>query len=166
MKRYFLLVALGPVGMAGIAHAQTSPDFAIYDAEIGALQQRIDAATTGTRLKPEALEALQGKQQELVNQEAKLKAAGTVTSDEKSAMALSIKLQQQRLTTLTHAAMPQVKPVDPASLPAPTYVTPNGTTISGSAGSNPAQSGVIPLAGPTVPTVPVVPAPTQIPAQQ
>ena len=150
-KSLILAIGLSSLSTAAFADAQT--DFVFFDAQIAALQHRVDAGATSPSVKPEALTALQGKQQELVNQEAKLKAAGAMTPDEKTALGLSIREQQQRIATLTQAKAPAMRHVDPASVPAPTYVAPNGTTISGPVGTSAAGNGVMV-------STPIMPAPT------
>jgi hypothetical protein len=166
-------IVLAALFCAGVAQAEPSQDFVFFDAQIAALQHRIDAGATTGKLNPEALQAVEGKQQELVGQEAKLKAAGTMTVDEKAALGLSIRQQQQRVGGLLEANMPAMRHVDPASVPAPTYVTPTGTTVSAAPGTTPDQNGIVQMQAPamtvTSPTVPVIHAPMPVtapPAQQ
>jgi hypothetical protein len=141
--------------------AATPPatDFSTIDQQIADLQAHITQSTNSGALTPEGAEALQGKQQELIDREAKLKAESTVTPDEKSALLLSIHSQEAMLARLTRSAQPPVKTVDPASLPPPTYITPNGTAIIAPNG-NYNNSGVVVSPNGTV-TTPVAPGTIQ-----
>ncbi len=112
-----------------------------------------DDAANGT-LKPENVLALQGKQQELENRVARLTQSGTVTIDEKQALLLSIRDQQNRLAHYEQAMLPPQKKVDPASLPPPTYVTPGGTAVIAPAGNYGSSGVIVPRNGPAITSSP------------
>ncbi len=152
--------------LAGSAAAQDTgdadPAFTRFDAQIRALGQRVDADASGGIVRPEIVQELRGKQQELANREATLKTEeGPLTPDEKMSMARSISDQEKRVARATQHSLPQMRRPDPSSLPPPTYVTPNGMTISG---PNPGISptGVQPITPPANPAAPVA---TPVPVQ-
>ena len=141
-----LSLALGPIT---VAHAQQVQGDAAPAAQLQALQARItDDAGKGI-LKTEAVTALQGKQTELENRVARMTASGKITSDEQSSLTQAIAEQSNRLKHYEMAANP-ARRVDPASVPPPTIIAPNGTAII-APGANYGNSGVvIPQNGPAL----------------
>ncbi len=121
--------------------SSSSPEQMLQD-----LNKRITQDAASGAIKPDDVVAMQGKQQELTDRVAKLKSEGAPTPDEQRALMLSIKDQQVRLASYENAVRPHSKPVDPSSLPPPTYMTPNGIAVT-APGANYGNGGIVPPSG-------------------
>jgi hypothetical protein len=116
-----------------------------------AIQDRISQDATNGILKPEQVAALEGKQSELANRVARLDEKGhQVTTDERLALGQSLQEQEGRLKHYEMMAKPTRTAVDPSSVPPPTYITPNGTTIIAPGGAYGNSGVVMPQNGPAM----------------